>query len=330
MKIDIHCHFYPEPYLEEIGRLGPEIGVLVEKDEWGRTVLVQNGNRFVTLTAPMTDVDLRLEDMARAGIDRQVLTLTAPSVDNLPQEAAGRLARVANEAFGQICREHPDSFYALATLPFLDPEAAVRELDHCLDRLSFRGACLGSNVNGRPLDDPVFYPFYERMSALRLPIHLHPRTPFKTELFRDYRLAPMLGFEIDLSVAVVRLVMGGVLEKFPGLRFVVSHLGGAVPFLAERIQNCYQAYPECRANITRPALDYLKEFYWDTVSFHPPALRCAYDTFGPERLVLGSDYPHVIGDIKRAVTSIEELPISSAEKEMIFSGNLTKLMEGGS
>lgn len=326
MKIDIHCHFYPEAYLREIKHLGPEIGIQVEKDERGRTVLVQNSSRL-TITEPMTNVDLRLEDMAKVGIDMQILTLTAPSVDNLPVNSAVSVARLVNEALGGIIQKYPDNFTAFATLPFLNPDAVINELDYCINQLGFKGACIGSNVGGRPLDDPIFYPFYERMSMNRMPIHIHPRTPWKTELFKDYRMTPMLGFEIDICVAVIRLIMGGILEKFPGLNFVVSHLGGAIPYLTERIEICYKAYPECRINITKSAIEYLNRFYWDTVSFHQPALMCAYETYGAKRLVLGSDYPHVIGDIARAVTSIEELPITSIEREMIFSSNLKKLMK---
>ncbi|MBW2208851.1 MAG: amidohydrolase family protein, partial [Deltaproteobacteria bacterium] len=104
------------------------------------------------------------------------------------------------------------------------------------------------------------------------------------------------------------------------------HLGGAIPYLAERVQNCYEAYPECQENISRPAKDYLRMFYYDTVSFFEPALMCAYDFVGPEHMILGSDYPHVIGDIDEAITSIEGLKIPREDKEKIFSENLLKLM----
>jgi len=117
-----------------------------------------------------------------------------------------------------------------------------------------------------------------------------------------------------------------VLEKFPNLKFIVSHLGGAIPYLAERIQNCYEAYPECRENITSPAMDYLKKFYYDTVSFFEPALICAHAFAGAGHLVLGSDYPHVIGDIEEAISSIENLKIDAAEKEQIYSGNILQLI----
>lgn len=329
MKIDVHNHFYPTRFLKQLEKDGPAVGLAVGKDEWGRAVLVQHGNRVVTLTPPMHDVNRRIEDMERAGFDTQILTLSAPSVDVFPIEIGESLARVVNDEMAKICQEHPDRFMAFATLPFMDPDRTVRELERCLDTLRFQGVCMGSNINGMPLDNRHLYPFYQRMSDYGLPIHIHPRAPIDRETYKDYRLAPMIGFEMDLCVAVVRLVMGGVLERFPHLTFIVSHLGGAIPYLAERIQNCYEAYPECQANVSEPAMEYLKRLYYDTVSFFGPALMCAYDFAGPRKLVLGSDYPHVIGDIQEAVASIEGLPIPPEEKEMIYSGNLLELIHRG-
>jgi aminocarboxymuconate-semialdehyde decarboxylase len=124
-------------------------------------------------------------------------------------------------------------------------------------------------------------------------------------------------------------VIGGVLERFPNLKFIVSHLGGAIPYLAERVQNCYEAYPECQQHIFQPAKVYLKRLYYDTVSFFEPALMCAYAFLGAGQMVLGSDYPHVIGDIRKAISSIEALKISPEEKEKIFSENLIHLMRIG-
>jgi aminocarboxymuconate-semialdehyde decarboxylase len=215
---------------------------------------------------------------------------------------------------------------AFATLPFIDPDRTVKELKRCIDELEFKGACIGTNINGMGLDDQRLYPFYESMSEYDLPIHIHPRAPVDKETYKDYRLLPMIGFEMDICVAVVRLVMGGVMDKFPNLKFIVSHLGGAIPYLAERIQNCYEAYPDCQENISGPARDYLKRLYYDTVSFFEPALMCAYAFVGAGRMVMGSDYPHVIGDIKEAITSIEQLDIPQTDKEMIYSGNILRLI----
>jgi aminocarboxymuconate-semialdehyde decarboxylase len=329
MKIDIHNHFYPTQFLNELKEVGRTVGISVEKDEWDRTLLVQHGNRLVTLTDPMTRIDQRLKDMTETNIDMQVLTLSIPSVDIFPLEMAVKLARIVNEEISGICQDHPKHFMALSTLPFLSPDQTMKELEYCIEKLGFKGACMGSNINGIGLDNPIFYPFYERMSNYDLPIHMHPRAPIDKETYKDYRLGPIIGFEMDLCVAVVRLVMSGVMEKYPNLHFIVSHLGGAIPYLAERIQNAYEAYPECRKHISKPAKEYLKRFYYDTVSFFEPALMCAYSFLGAGKMILGSDYPHVIGDMKRAVSSIDGLPIPQEDKELIYSGNLLKLTHGG-
>jgi len=326
MKIDVHNHFYPTKFLRQLEKDGPTVGIRVERDEWDRQILVQHGNRVVTITPPMNDINKRLADMEQAGFHMQILTLSAPSVDIFPIDIGETLAKVVNDEIAQICHEHPDHFQGFATLPFVDPDRTVKELERCVEKLSFKGACIGTNINGMGLDNQRLYPFYERISEYDLPIHIHPRAPADKVTYKDYRLGPMIGFEMELCVSVVRLVMGGVLERFPNLKFIVSHLGGAIPYLAERIENCYEAYPECQENISGPAKDYLKRFYYDTVSFFQPALMCAHAFLGAGRLILGSDYPHVIGDIREAITSIDNLDIPQADKEMIYSKNILTLM----
>lgn len=326
MRIDIHNHFYPTKFLKQLENVGSTVGITIETDDWGRQIIVQHGNRLVTITPPMNNVNKRIEDMDQSGFDMQILTLSAPSVDIFPVEIGETLAKVVNDEIARICQEDPDHFMAFATLPFIDPDRTVKELERCIDALGFKGACMGTNINGMGLDDQILYPFYERMADYDLPIHIHPRAPADKETYKDYRLVPMIGFEMELCIAVVRLIMGGVMERFPHLKFIVSHLGGALPYLAERIQNCYEAYPECQENISLPAKDYLKRFYYDTVSFFEPALMCAYSFLGARRMILGSDYPHVIGDIREAVTSIEHLDIPQTDKEMIYSANILRLI----
>ena len=129
MKIDIHNHFYPTRFLKQLEKDGPAVGITVEKDEWGRPIIVQHGNRVVTITPPMNDINKRLEDMERAGFDVQILTLSAPSVDIFPVEVGENLAKVVNDEIARICSEHPERFMGFATLPFMDSEQAVRELE---------------------------------------------------------------------------------------------------------------------------------------------------------------------------------------------------------
>jgi aminocarboxymuconate-semialdehyde decarboxylase len=326
LKIDIHNHFYPTGFLKKLKEEGSQYGLNFETDDWGRQVMLHHGNRILTITEPMYTVSKRLEDMDAAGIDVQVLTLSAPSVDPFPVEVAAKFSRAVNEEIAEICRAHPDRFMALATLPYLDTDLAIAELEYCVETLGYKGACIGSNINGIRPDDAVLLPFYERMAEYGLPIHIHPRGPVEKNAYRDYRLGPMLGFEFDLCIAVARLLFSGILEKYSGLNFIVSHLGGGIPFLATRINDCYRYYPECQVQITQPPLDQLKRIYYDTVSFSESSLMCVYHFAGPGQMILGSDYPHVIGDIDRAVTSIQDLPIANEEKEMIFGDNLTSLI----
>ncbi len=326
MKIDVHNHFYPTRFLKQIEKTGSTVGISVEKDEWERQIIVQYGNRIVTITPPMVDINQRLEDMEKSGIDMQILSLSAPSVDIFPAKLGESIAQIVNDEFAQICQDYPKHFMAFATLPYKDPDKTIKELKRCIDELNFVGACIGTNINGMELDDKALYPFYEAMSNYDLPIHIHPRAPRDRDTYKDYRLGPMIGFEMEICVAVVRLIMGGVMDKFPKLKFIVSHLGGAIPFLIERIQNCYEAYPECQENLSGPARNYIKRFYYDTVSFFEPALMCAYSSLGSKQLVLGSDYPHVIGDIQEAVNSIKRLSIPEPEKEMIYSRNILSLI----
>jgi aminocarboxymuconate-semialdehyde decarboxylase len=116
------------------------------------------------------------------------------------------------------------------------------------------------------------------------------------------------------------------MERYPQLKFIIAHLGGAIPYLIGRIENCYNAYPECRENISKNPLTYLHELYFDTVSFYEPALMCAFTFTKANKLVMGSDYPHVIGDIQRAVTSINNLPVPDSDKKMILGENIKKLL----
>ena len=326
MKIDIHNHYYPKAFIKELEK-GVVPNLQIIRDEVGRNIIIHKGTRVVTITPPMNDVDLRINDMKETGIDMQVLSLSVPSVDVFPPEEGILFARMVNEELSKICKLYPNQFAFLATIPLKAKEKAIQELEYAVTKLGAKGVILGSNIDGEPLDKQDFRPFFAKVPELDIPILIHPMTPAGNESMNDYRLAPMIGFEMDLCLATVRIIMSGLLKDFPNLKFIISHLGGAIPYLTERIENCFQAYPECKINIQDSPKNYLSKIYFDTVSFHAPALMCAYAFPGPSRMVLGSDYPHVIGDIRRAVTTINELPISEVHKEMILGGNLINLLK---
>lgn len=321
--VDVHNHFYPAAYLEALTELDSDVSV--GTDEEGRDVIYSGGSRIVTLTDPMTDVETRLDDVAAAGVDHQVVSLTAPNVNFLGPDESVELARACNDAYADLQTEY-EQFSTLASVPLLDPAAAVTEAERAIDDLGLKGFLVGSNVAGTPLDDEAFEPFYEAVARLDVPIFVHPMTPAGVEVMGEYRLAPLVGFENEVTMAVARLVFDGVLERHD-IDLHLAHLGGTVPYLVERLNNGYRAYPECRRHIDRLPGTYLEEVYYDTVSFHPPALRCAVESVGASQLLAGSDYPHVIGDLERTVSDVDELRLTAGEREAIRHENAAALYD---
>jgi aminocarboxymuconate-semialdehyde decarboxylase len=319
--IDVHNHYYPDEYLQAVDEMeGP---ISVGEDEEGRNVLLSEGSRIVTLTPPMTDLEARLDDMAAAGVDHQIISLTAPNVTFLPDRKAAELARICNDAYAEIDDEY-DEFSMLASIPLNDPDAALKEARRAIEDLGLHGFVIGSNIEGTTLNHGDFEPFYELVDELDVPLFIHPMTPAGNDVMNEYRLAPLVGFENEITMAITRLIFDGVLERHD-IDVHLSHLGGTVPYLVERLNNGYRAYPECRERIDKPPGEYLEDVYYDTVSFHEPALRCAIESFGAEQLLLGSDYPHVIGDIGRAVSDIDELELTARERSRIKSGTVEEL-----
>jgi aminocarboxymuconate-semialdehyde decarboxylase len=272
------------------------------------------------------DIDFRAAVLEEAGIDTQVLSFTTPGVHIESPQRAAELARMVNDSFARIVAEKGGRFAALATLPLNDPAASVTELDRVLSELGLRGATLHSNVNGVALSDERFWPLYERANASQAVFDIHPSFPVGVEAMTDYWLMPLIGFTFDTTLAAAKLVFSGVVERFPEISWKLGHLGGAIPYLAERLDRGYFAFKECRENISKSPSEYLKNFYYDTVNFDVRALQFALDFAGKDHLVAGSDYPHQIGSLEKMVESIAALDISAEVKEAIYGGNAARLL----
>lgn len=323
MIVDVHAHFYPDGYMDALTR-SPEPYTLTQ-DALGRTILTLHGERIVTMTAQMTSPERRIEEMAKLGVDLQVVSITIPSVYIGPATRRRDLARRANDGLAEFVGRHPRHFAGLASLPLPDPGAAITELERAVTELGLAGALIGSNVDGRYLDDPAFFPLYERAQALDVPLLVHPMPPASPDATFAPGLVPLLGFVFNTSASVARMVFAGVFERLPRLTVVVGHLGGTLPYLMQRLDNGYHAYPEIRDRIPQPPSYYLRRLYYDTVSFSVPSLQCALGTVGAEQLVMGTDYPHVIGDVAGALDTIKALGLSAASVEGIMGGTAARL-----
>jgi aminocarboxymuconate-semialdehyde decarboxylase len=317
MKWDLHTHYYPEAYFEMIR--GAPGAFRFDRDPTGRTILTYQGARFFGVTPPMTDVTRRLEDMDRVGIDVEVVSVSTPNVFFADEGGQPGVARRLNDAYAELIARHPKRFRGFACIPMDAPDRALDELHRAIGPLKLSGVILLSNIRGRALTDPRYRPFFEEANRMKVCIFLHPMLPANAESFREYVLGPLVGFPFDTTLAVARMCFDGMLRDLPDIRWIVGHLGGAIPYLMERLDNGWRDFAECRAKIDQLPSVYLKRLYYDTVTFSPYTLGMVRDLVGTDHMVMGSDYPHLLGSIDRAVSSIEGLHIPESEKQRIFS-----------
>jgi aminocarboxymuconate-semialdehyde decarboxylase len=330
MVIDVHAHLYPRAFMEELAAAGPPYGVSLTAD--APPFLCFEGIRFWRYAPAFHDETLRLAELDRAGVDRQVLSLGPPMLSWAPPELGLRLARLFNDEIAKLVRAYPDRFLGFAAVPLQATELALGELERAVGDLGLRGVGIGSNVDGKQLDHPSLWPFYERVEALGIPLFVHPINPPGHGDIHDYRLDLVVGFPFDTTVAAVRLVYSGVLERFPRLRICLAHLGGALPFLRERVVIGYRVGREhfgASMGISRSPEAYLERFYLDTVSYYEPALLAGLACVGVARLVLGSDAPFAVGDLARSVASIRALTfLPERDRERILGANAQDFLTG--
>lgn len=318
MRIDVHTHFYPPAYLDAIDRFSEHASI--SYDAQGQMRVNYAGDYNVVADAHRF-VEQRLRDMDEYKIDLSLMSLTTPGVHVERPERGIELAEIVNDAYADLRRQYPDRFQFLATLPLQAPEAAARELERAVNQLGLAGAMIYSNVNGDTLDLAKFWPIYEAAEALGVPIMVHPTGPSFSAYMNDYRLVALLGFAYDTTMAAVRMVLAGVLDRFPNLKLHQTHLGGVLPYMAERVERGYAIYPEIAGKLRRRPIEYFREMYFDSVLFDPDVTELGLKFVGEDRLMLGSDHPHQVGSLPSAIRVLDELPVEQAVKNKLFARN---------
>ncbi len=330
-KIDGYSHISPPKYSEALRREFPG---------FYKQIL---GN-----TPPLFDVGARFQVMDAFGPIAQVLTVgPVPPLEVFADPgSAARLARLANDEMADLVSTYPDRFVAaIALLPMNDIEAALEESDRAIGELGFKGIYVHSNINGKPLDAPEFLPLFEKMAAYDLPVYIHPwrgndYPEYPTETESKYSISSTFGWPYETTAAMTRIVFSGLFERFPGLKVVTHHLGGMISFYEQRIVQhfsqfdiSYHDYGEYVRDLTKAPIDYYKMFYNDTaIHGNTPALMLAYSFWGAEHIIFAADMP--LGDPKfgmrsysQTISAIEAMDISGAEKQMIFAGNVRRLLK---
>jgi aminocarboxymuconate-semialdehyde decarboxylase len=305
-----------------------ESAVTVKIDADGNPELHYPGD-YNTAVPGHRDIAYRQGVLEKEGVTTQIVSLTTPGTHVESPARAVKYASMVNDEFAKDVQERSPRFAAYATLPLNDPTASVVEFRRAIEQLKFPGAMLFSNVNGVALADERYWPLYEAANELGAVLHIHPTNPINVDAMKEYWLMPLVGFLFDTTVAAAHLVYSGVHERFPRIKWVASHLGGALPYLAERLDRGYEAFPECRANITKPPSEYLKTWYYDTVNFDPRAIELAVKFAGADHILAGSDYPHAIGSIPSMMKSLNAIQVSEADRAAIFGGNAAKLYNLG-
>jgi len=273
----------------------------------------------------MTNVQSRLEEMDKWGIDMQVLSVPSHAALVRDQAAAVELIQTANDVVVEAARSYPERFRVLLAVPLQFPDQAVRELDRFSGRPEVVGVILVGSAGGQQLNDPEFLPFYTELERRGLPFLLHPISPPGLDCMLELNLANVVGFMFETTLAAVRLVYAGVFEQHPQLEMIFPHLGGLAPYLMGRLQWGYERFPACSEHLSAPPEDYFKRFHYDTVCRNVPALHMALSMFGADHVMFGTDIPFR-EDIELQLHDLEVLGLSEADRQVIAAGNAARLL----
>jgi predicted TIM-barrel fold metal-dependent hydrolase len=276
--------------------------------------------------------DRRMAEMDAADIDMQVLSLNSPGIEQSDVAEQIAIARESNDFLADVVKNNPKRFAAFAALPVAAPEQAADELDRRIRRQGFKGTLINGHSRGRYLDDRFFWPILERAEALNVPIYLHPTIPPKPVVDALYSgfspavswvfAAPGWGWHIETSVHLIRMVLGGVFDRYPKLQVVIGHLGEGIPFMLPRMN---RMMPKEMTKLRRPLAAYLRENVHYTFSgFNFPAtfLDLMLEV-GAERIMFSADYPY--GSMMEARTFLDRVPVSPADRERIAHANAERL-----
>jgi aminocarboxymuconate-semialdehyde decarboxylase len=276
---------------------------------------------------------LRLHE--EVGLDLSVISSAGHYLRALSREEAVPALRDSNDYLAALRDRHKDRVVALATSIPGGGDAHLRELERAVTQDGLRGVLISSSHRGAYPDDDDARPFFALAQALDIPVFLHPpAVGFGEERMGDYRLASSVGRPFDNCLAMARLIVRGIFEDFPALKLVASHLGGGICEIIGRMDYAYELGEEAfflgsyePMRIKRKPSDYLRMMYFDTVSYHAPAIRCAIDTLGADRLVFGTDAPMLLSLKRQGMDVIEELGLGDANKHAILGGTAKALLK---
>jgi predicted TIM-barrel fold metal-dependent hydrolase len=307
----------------------PDLITLMEKRTSDPRVFTKDGVRYLQMgewirriPPSFLDVGPKLAAMDANGITRTALSINDPGPEWFGPDGPA-VAQMVNDYIAGIVRQHPRRFFGLCVLPLQDMRASLAELDRCVQRLRMKGILLYTNLAGRFPDEPQFRPLFARAEELDLPILLHPAKPVTLAHVSAYEMAASLGNMFENTIALTRLIMGGVLDAFPRLKLVCPHLGGTLPYIVGRLDHQTQVLKRGPKTLTRAPSEYLRSIWMDIVSPLPLAIQFGYDFLGAERLLYASDHPWVQPEV--IADALIQLRLGVETERKIFADNAKTL-----
>jgi aminocarboxymuconate-semialdehyde decarboxylase len=312
--IDVHTHMLSEAFIGLLKKHGGSYKI--RKLVGGQRGVTKDGAPFMTLTPGMFDYEARIRAMDAAGVDIAIVTLTSPNVYwGGSQKISLEAARLVNDDMAAQQKRYPDRIRFMCSLPWQHARLAVAELRRACDELGAVGVMVLANIDGVSLTEKRFSPIWKEIDRRGLPVLVHPTAPPGTSELdvSRYNLIASVGFMFDTSLAVSRMIFDGFFERYPNLKLIASHGGGALPYIAGRLDICFRNMPACRERISAPPSAYLKRIYYDSVVFQQSSLQLAIEVGGEQNVLYGSDYPHNIGDMKGCLARVDALPPASRD-----------------
>jgi predicted TIM-barrel fold metal-dependent hydrolase len=313
MRIDVHAHYWTNEYLDQLVDLG--------KADAGQARGLGAGGG--------AQLEARLRLMDRAGVEMQVLSACPQMPYFEDEKKAVRAARFVNDQYTELAQRQPGRFGAFAALPMPHIEESLVEMGRALDELRMAGVVMNTSVLGRALVEPDFAPIFAELDRRGAVLYLHPAgNSACSPLIADYHLTWMVGAPVEDTISIMHLITSGVPTRYPNVKILNSHLGGALPMLLARADDQYSW--EAPDTPQRPSVS-ARRMWYDTVGHgHVPALRCAIDSFGADRLILGTDFPYENGDMfVRAVDYINDPEIDAGAARAILEQNASALLAVG-
>jgi aminocarboxymuconate-semialdehyde decarboxylase len=324
--IDIHAHYYPQPYLDLLAEEGKRFKADYRMTGEGFYLNTPAGS-VGPLPTKFIDLRQRLAEMDEQGVSMQALSLSTPMVNWADADFALKLSRTWNDAASEAHKAYPNRLVALMILPMLDPDRAIDELNRAGKLAGMRGVYMGTNVNNRDLDDPLFEPIFAKIEELNLPVFLHPLQTVGAERTKPFYLSNLLGNPFDTALAACHLIFGGVMDRHPKLQVCLPHGGGALPMLIGRVDHGAQVRAEIKPlHLPQRPSAYMQRFTYDTIVHSKPVMEFLIQEVGAERILLGSDYCFDMG-YDQPVTFLEQINLTAAQRKMILSGNAARVLK---